>query len=122
MPRSRHESSGSAPADPQETIQIPAGIGEGVEPDLDEAMKCYRLAAEQGHEGAQERLKFLELRDRLFAEALADESLRGGVHDGVYTSPDKSFQFIIARLIEPGIFVDDARKLGPTRYSFVSRK
>ena len=90
----------------QSTLGSMYQFGEGVEPDLDTAMKWYRLAAEQGHEGAQERLKSLEVGDRLPADTAASKSSS----DGVYTSPDKSFQFKIPRLVEPGTFVDDARE------------
>ena len=85
-------------------------FGEGVEPDLDKAMKWYRLAAEQGHQGAQERLKLLEAGDRLPANTVVDKSHNNGARDGVYTSPDKSFQFKIPKLIEPGASVDDVRE------------
>jgi hypothetical protein len=43
------------------------------------------------------------------ADAIADQSQSGIVSDGVYTSPDKSFQFDVPNLIQPGIFVNDVR-------------
>jgi len=90
----------------QSTLGSMYQFGEGVEPDLDKAIKWYRLAAEQGHEGAQERLKSLEVGDRLPADTAVSKSSS----ERLYTSPDKSFQFKIPRLIEPGTFVDDARE------------
>ena len=94
----------------QATLGTMYMFGEGVEPDVNRAMKWYRLAAEQGHEGAQERLKFLEDGDRLPADATADKSRGSRVPNGVYMSPDKSFQFNIPRLIEPGTFVTASRE------------
>ena len=41
--------------------------------------------------------------------AWADKSRTGSLRHGEYTAPDKSFQFRVPRLIDPGAFVQDVR-------------
>jgi hypothetical protein len=46
----------------------------------------------------------------MWCNGIADEKTAGTVRNGVYTSPDKSFQFDIPKLIDPGAFVLDVRE------------
>jgi len=45
----------------------------------------------------------------LSSAAAADKSLSGSIRKGMYTAPDKSFQFEVPQLIDPGAFVRDVR-------------